>query len=120
MKVEENLEADESDENYIKSFQNWSPNKINEYHKIKYGNKKSPTSVWNFAILSRESVSEDKIDICSNDQLDGTFSIKRINIDLGSSCLVCVDLGTLDIEVSLCFFFCIFLERKYFINEMYQ
>ena len=98
--IEENEESNESDDNYVKAFINWSADDINNYHKKKYGYEDSPISRWRFAILSNESASEDKLEICSNSQIEDKFTVHRVRSDLGSSCLICSALGTLDVEVS--------------------
>ena len=98
--VQENDESNETDENYVKPFTNWTSNEIKDYNVKKYGPTGKICSTEYFAILSKESASEGMFDVCINDEDENEFTIHRVRFELGSTCFINIDLKTLDIDVS--------------------
>lgn len=100
MVIQENEESNESDENYVKSFNDWNVNDIYDYHKKKHGDEKANIDAGLFAILSKKGASEGMFDIGYFDKDEKRFTLHKVRFELGSSCLACVSQSTLDIEVS--------------------
>ena len=107
MIVQENEQSNETDENYVKPFINWIVNNINDYNIKQYGPVGTIYSLGYFAVLSKEGASQGMFNICINESEEKKLTVHKVRFELGSSCLINIDLCTLEIEVSRIFWYLI-------------
>ena len=111
MIVQENEQSNETDENYVKPFINWNVNDINDYNIKQYGPKGTICSLHYFVILSKEGASEGMFDICINNSKEKKLTVHKVRFELGSTCLINIDLCTLEIEVSRIFWYLVSVDN---------